>query len=122
MRVFKTKSFCRWADRAGVADINLLGCVTEMESGLIHADLGGHLFKRRVALPGSGKRGGARTILASRFGGVCFFLFGFEKNERDNASPRELALYRRLAAELLGLSDAQIAAALAGEVLTEVRL
>ena len=91
-----------------------------MEGGLIHADLGGGLFKQRIPLPGSGKSGGARTILATRFGGVCFFLFGFEKNERDNASPRELALYRRLAAELLELSDAQIAAALAGDVLTEV--
>ena len=120
MRVFKTKSFCRWADRAGVADIDLLGCVTEMESGLIHADLGGHLFKQRVALPGSGKRGGARTVLATRFVGVCFFLFGFEKNDRDNATPRELALYRQLGAELLEMNDAQIAAALAGDVLTEV--
>lgn len=119
-RVFKTKAFRRWAHKTRLTDTALLRCVAEMEAGLIHADLGGGLFKQRILLPGSGKSGGARIILATRFHGRCFFLFGFEKKDRDNATPRELALYRRLAAELLEMNDAQIAAALAGDVLTEV--
>nr|WP_263469118.1 type II toxin-antitoxin system RelE/ParE family toxin [Stenotrophomonas sp. CFS3442] len=32
-----------------------------MEGGLVDADLGGGIFKKRVALPGRGKRGSVRT-------------------------------------------------------------
>ena len=91
-----------------------------MERGLIDADLGANLFKQRVALPGRGKSGGARTIIATRFSGVLFFLFGFEKHERDNISAKELILYQRLARELLGLTEDQIASALAAQILRKV--
>jgi hypothetical protein len=37
-----------------------------MEQGLIDADLGGGLFKKRIALPGRGKSGGARTLIATK--------------------------------------------------------
>ncbi len=57
MRVFKTKTFERWAGKAGVTDGVLLNAVAQMERGLIDADLGGNLFKQRVALPGRGKSG-----------------------------------------------------------------
>jgi len=53
---------------------------------------------------------------------VLFFLYGFEKSERENFTARELALYQRLARELLGLSEEQIATALAGQALREVTL
>ena len=49
-----------------------------MECGLIDADLGGNLYKQRAAVPGHGKSGGTRTIIATRFAGVLFFLYGFE--------------------------------------------
>ena len=56
---FKTRVFARWARKEGMADRVLLAAVAEMESGLVDARLGGGLFKKRVGLPGSGKRGGA---------------------------------------------------------------
>ena len=34
-----------------------------MEDGLIDAKLGGHVVKTRVALPGHGKRGSARSLV-----------------------------------------------------------
>jgi len=37
-----------------------------MESGLIDADLGGLLYKKRVARPGGGKSGGYRTLLSAQ--------------------------------------------------------
>jgi hypothetical protein len=61
-----------------------------------------------VALPGRGKRGGARTILATRHAGTLFFLYGFEKNERENISSRELAVYRELGRVLLDLPAGRI--------------
>ncbi|MBP9229725.1 MAG: type II toxin-antitoxin system RelE/ParE family toxin [Azonexus sp.] len=120
MRAFKTRTFQRWAGKAGVTDAALLDAVAQMERGLIDADLGGNLYKQRVALPGRGKSGSTRTIIATRFAGVLFFLYGFEKNDRDNITAKELALYQRFARELLDLNESQIATALAGQVLTEV--
>jgi hypothetical protein len=34
--------------------------IAEMAAGLIDADLGGSVYKKRVPLPGRGKSGGAR--------------------------------------------------------------
>ncbi|MCX7162566.1 MAG: type II toxin-antitoxin system RelE/ParE family toxin [Rhodocyclales bacterium] len=120
MRAFKTRTFQRWAGKAGVTDAALLDAVAQMERGLIDADLGGNLYKQRVALPGRGKSGSTRTIIATQFAGVLFFLYGFEKSDRDNITAKELALYQRFARELLGMNESQIATAFAGQVLTEV--
>jgi hypothetical protein len=120
MRVFKTRTFQRWAGKAGVTDAALLDALAQMERGLIDADLGGNLYKQRVALPGRGKSGSTRTIIATRFAGVLFFLYGFEKSDRDNIATKELVLYQRLAQELLNMTEVQITSALAGKVLMEV--
>ena len=120
MRAFKTRTFQRWAGKVGVTNAALLDAVAQMECGLIDADLGGNLYKQRVALPGRGKRGSTRTIIATRFAGVVFFLYGFEKNDRSNISAKELSLYQRLARGFLDMTEGQIATALVGQVLTEV--
>lgn len=83
MRVFKTRQFDRWVRKEGVTDPMLWAAVIEMENGLIDADLGGHLVKKRIALPGRGKRGGARSLVAYRLGDCAFFVYGFAKNERE---------------------------------------
>jgi hypothetical protein len=55
MKAFKTRTFQRWAGKAGVTDAALLDVMALMERGLIDAELGGNLYKQRVALPGHGK-------------------------------------------------------------------
>lgn len=112
MRVFKTKTFERWAGKAGVTDGALLNAVAQMERGLIDADLCGNVFKQRVAMPGRGKSGSTRTIVATRFAGMLLFLYGFEKNERDNISGKELEMFKRVAEVLLGLVRFALAKAL----------
>ena len=103
--------------KAGLTDPALLKAVSEMMQGLIEADLGGHVVKKRVALPGRGKRGGARTIVATRRSDRWFFLFGFSKSERSNIDEDELKLFQEVAGELLALVDRQLADALvAGEI------
>jgi hypothetical protein len=120
MRAFKTRTFQRWADKVGVTDAALMDAVAQMRRGLIDADLGGNLYKQRVALPVRGKSGSTRTIIATRFAGVLFFLYGFEKNDRNNISAKELELFQRLARGFMDMTDAQIATALVKQVLTEV--
>lgn len=121
MRVLKTKTFQRWAAKIGVSDAALLSTVAQMENGLIDADLGGNLYKQRVALPGRGKSGSSRTLVATGFAGRLIFLFGFEKNERANISAKELAAYQTLARELLNLTESQIESAIAHHALMEVK-
>lgn len=121
MRVFKTRRFDRWACKVGVADTALLKAAVDIERGLIDADLGGNLFKQRVALPGRGKSGSTRTLLATRFAGTLYFLFGFEKSDRDNITQRELGIYQSLASNLVVFSNDQIETALNANELIEVQ-
>ena len=74
-RVFKTRYFSRWFRKIGLSDVVLCQAVKEMEQGLIDANLGGGVVKKRLALPGGGKRGGARTLVATNKDNRWFFLF-----------------------------------------------
>jgi hypothetical protein len=121
MKVFKTRVFDRWAGKAGVTDAALLKAVADIERGLIDADLGGNLFKQRVAQPGRGKSGSTRTLLATRFDGALYFLFGFEKKDRASITQRELVIYQSLANTLLTLDNDQIQTAMKTNQLMEVQ-
>ena len=119
-RVFKTRHFSRWARKARLTQEALCLAVLEMENGLIDAELGGGVVKKRVPLPGRGKSGGARTLLATNKGDLWFFVFGFEKNERANVSPKELEALKALAADLLKLSSAELDGLVESEALQEI--
>ncbi len=67
MRIFKAKRFNQWVTSEEIADNYLIQVVHEIESGLIDANLGGGLYKKRIAAKGRGKRSGYRTLLAFRF-------------------------------------------------------
>jgi hypothetical protein len=98
----------------------LCKAVVEMKNGLVDADLGGGVFKKRVALAGRGKRGGVRTLVATNRGARWFFLFGFSKNERENVSARELEGLKAYAADLLGRSPDELKALVSSGALTEI--
>lgn len=72
-----------------------------MSEGLIDANLGGGVFKKRVGIAGRGKRGGARTLVATNKGDRWFFVFGFEKNQRSNITDNELNALQELSVELI---------------------
>lgn len=120
-RVFKTRTFARWATRVGLSDAALWKSVGEMREGLLDADLGGHVFKKRIALPGRGKRGGARTLVATRLDERRFFLYGFGKNERGDIGSHALKGFQELAKELLGFDEIDLRIALAARELLEVK-
>ncbi|MDP1681253.1 MAG: type II toxin-antitoxin system RelE/ParE family toxin [Burkholderiales bacterium] len=107
-RIFKTRAFVRWMRKTELTNEALRHAVQEMVSGLIDADLGGHVLKKRVALPGRGKRGSTRTLVATNRGDKWFFVFGFEKNERTNVAADELVALQMLALDLLKLSAPQL--------------
>jgi hypothetical protein len=120
MRIFKNKAFSKWATKEGLDDEALRTAVDEMESGLIDADLGGHVVKKRVALAGRGKSGGARTLIAYQVGEKAFFVYGFAKNARANIKPKELEALKAYAAILLSYSERDLDKAVKTGALNEV--
>jgi len=118
--IYKTRHFSRWARKAALSDEALRQAVAEIRQGLVDADLGGGLIKKRVALPGHGKRGSARTLLATNRGDRWIFIFGFEKNERANITPNELEALKLLADDLLALTESQISEAVRKGLILEV--
>ncbi len=47
-----TKPFARWMRTTALRESDLCDAVIEIASGLVDADLGGYVFKKRLALPG----------------------------------------------------------------------
>src|SRR5262245_4383049 len=103
-----TKAFARFARKAKLTDSSLAKAAEEVANGEFDADLGGHVYKQRVARSGEGKSGGFRTIILFRLGGHVFFVEGFAKNEQASISTRALKELKRLAQVLLRLSAAEI--------------
>lgn len=119
-RVFKTRHFSRWMRKTELTDSALLNAVEEMVKGLIDADLGGGVVKKRIGLAGRGKRGGARTLVATNKGNRWFFVFGFEKNERANIADDELEALRDIAEQLLVRTGRQLDEAVEAGALQEI--
>jgi len=71
-------------------------------------------------LTGRGKRSSTRTLLATNLRNKWIFIFGFEKNEMDNISEKELLTLKMLANDLLGMSAAQIKVAVQEGSLVEI--
>lgn len=120
VRVFKTRHFCRWMRKTELTDDALCLAVREMAQGLIDADLGGGVVKKRVGLAGRGKRGGARTLVATNKDTRWFFVFGFEKNERANISAEEKEALQLLAQDLLSRSGKELDAGVEDGSLQEI--
>ena len=119
MKIYKTKWFHRWAIKEDLTDAVLCSAIAELERGLVDA-LGGYVYKKRVALHGRGKRGGARTLIAFRRGASAFFIYGYPKNERANIRDDELRALRLLAGQLLGYNAQELARAIESGELIEV--
>lgn len=122
MQAFKIRAFAKWARGEGRGDVALGTAVAEMERGLIDAQLGGQVVKKRVAFPGRGKRGSARTVVAFKQGDKAFFIYGFANNERGNVSDRELQALKLLAKELLGYTATSLNKALKAGELIEIEV
>ena len=120
MRIFKTRSFSRWMRKTELTDSAMRHAVVEMAQGLIDADLGGGVVKKRIGLAGRGKRGGARTLVATNRGNRWFFLYGFEKNDRANISDDELEALKEIAEQLLARAGRQLDEAVQDGSLQEI--
>ncbi len=108
MRIFKNKHFDRWARKQGLRDDLLKEAVEEINKGLVDAELGGNLYKKRIATRGRGKRGSTRTIVAFKSGHRMFFIYGFDKGERANITEKEKQALKIYGKTLLDWPDREI--------------
>jgi len=119
-RVFKTRYFNRWMCKTQLDDKALCDAALEMMQGLIDADIGGGIIKKRVGIAGRGKQGGARTLLATNYDNRWFFVFGFQKNTRSNINSREKDALKLLADDLMSMSATALDTACQRDELQEI--
>jgi hypothetical protein len=109
MRVFKNTWFNRFARKEDIEDGELKAIVNDvLETGQAEANLGGDVYKVRVARPGEGKSGGYRVIVYFRSGDRTFYVYGFAKSSQGNIGQRELRNHKEAARILFILADEQL--------------
>jgi len=112
VRIFSGKAFAKWAKSEKMKDDQLCKFASEAFAGEVEADLGGYLFKKRIARAGGGKSGGYRTIIAFRKkkSDRIVFLVGFPKNKRGTITKKEQAALSIAATSFVDATDDQVAA------------
>jgi len=119
-RVFKYTRFSRFASKEGITDHELLEVVDQLEADQADANLGGDVYKVRIARPGEGKSGGHRVIVYFRNEFRTFFSYGFSKNDKGNISRKELKRFKKDAKDQFLLTDEQIKDRLRNGTLIEI--
>lgn len=119
-RIFLTKNFAKWSTNVGLSDEKIEQAAREIESGLVDANLGGHLFKKRIGINNQGKSGSLRTLIGSKAGDRAFFLYGFPKNERGNITKQEKEAFKEMARVFLELSEDALRKAVDAGALLEI--
>ena len=121
MRIFKNPWFTRFASKEGIQDNELKDIVNNvLETGQADADLGGGVYKVRIARHGEGKSGGYRVIVFFKSGERTFFRYGYAKSTLDNINKGELKVMKRQAKKYFAQSDEQIKIQLMNGTLLEI--
>ncbi len=121
MRVLYNKAFAKFVKDSGISEADLCEAAEEIENGLIDARLGGFLLKKRIAKGNKGKSGGYRTIVAHRQGNRLFYLYGFDKGDKDNITKKEKDALHEFGDLYMSFSDSKIDKLVKDTLLTEVK-
>lgn len=116
-RLFATKNFMRFARGFGSSPQNLWDAIQKTPD----ADLGGGVFKFRLAREGEGTSGGARAIVAMKVGLRVVLMYGFVKKDLENIEKNELKEFKALAKIYLGFSEEKMSELVREKVLTEIK-
>jgi len=125
MAIYVLKAFEKNTKGDGIDDAALYTAAQEVMSGQYEASLGGRIFKKRIPLPGAGKSGGARAVIAFKAGKHLFFVNGYAKSTTSSNGKEipddVLKAYRKFAVDLLNLTQAQIDAQVKAKTMREVK-
>ena len=120
VRIFKNTWFNRFVNKEGISDDELRETADLLEKGQADANLGGNVYKVRLARHGEGKSGGYRVIVFFRSEKRTFFIYSFSKSDRTNIDKGELRAFKADAKVNLSLTDKQINDRLKRRTLIEV--
>jgi hypothetical protein len=120
VRVFRNTWFTRWAVKEAISDQELKDAVVQIETGRFDADLGGGVYKQRIARSGEGKSGAYRVVVFFRSCDKSFFHYGFPKSKRANISDKELRTFKALAKLYLAMTDKELETAVKAGKFTEI--
>lgn len=124
MAIFVLKPFDRNLKGAGIDDGRIRQAAREVMAGQYDANLGGHVYKKRLPLE-AGKSGGARAVIVFKLQQHLFFVNGYSKSSAKKSgkeiSVSELESYRRIAADLLAMPSAILEKAKATGKMREVK-
>ena len=108
MRIFKNSWFTRFAGKEGITDGELRELVNQLETGQADADLGGGVYKIRLARPGEGKSGGYRVIVFFKSEERTFYEYCFAKADMANISNKMLKAFKLAAKKYLSMAPDQL--------------
>jgi hypothetical protein len=126
MRVFLVPQVSRLLRRERLPESALCRTAREVLTGTLgagEADLGGGLFKKRVARPGGGKRSGYRVIVAYRRlrADRVLFVYAFAKNATSTLTPQGHEALAKIAAVFLDADEMQISRLLTSGDVSEAK-
>ena len=89
-----TKQFSKWVSNQNIVENGLSEAISEIQTGQFEANLGAHLYKKRIRFEGQSKSGSGRTIICYKSGDRAIFIHGFAKNEKSNLSKKEIIAFK----------------------------
>jgi hypothetical protein len=108
MNRLKTKWVNKWAKKHRISDDNLIVAIENLENNFSSSNLGGGLFKVRIASQSGGKSGGFRTLIVYKEDDRAVVVYGFAKNEQENLSKSELLAFKILSKDILNQSHSDL--------------
>lgn len=125
MRVFLVPQAARLVRKERLPEAVLCRTAHEVLAGTLgagEADLGGGLFKKRVARTGGGKRAGYRMIVGYHPSGAqrVLFTYAFAKSAASTLTPQGHEALAKVAQVFLGANDEQVATLIASGDVIEV--
>ena len=124
MRIFMTKRFAKYVEDEGIEIDSLVASVHDINAARNQgqwSDLGGGVYKVRVARGGKVSSRGYRVILLLRRGDKAFYVQGFSKKDQANISAKELRLHKTDAKIMLKYDEEKIRDQLIGKQLLEIK-
>ncbi len=77
MNELMTKEFLTWVSKQDIHDKELLNALKELEADSFEANLGGHIYKKRIRFKGKGKSGSGRTIICYKKEDIDMYIINY---------------------------------------------
>lgn len=126
MGIYLTPEFDEERRRLGITDKIICKTARKVYSGLKGDQLGKFTYKRRIALPKVGERGGARSIVFFNEGEHLYFFYLYAKSELSKKKGKEIEdaeieIFCDIASDFIEMDDARIKHLLEEKELFEVK-